>query len=260
LDIERTDEDMSYLVTRGLVLREATYRESDKILTVLVEGHGKRTVRARGCRRNNSPLSAAAQLLVWSDMTLFEYRNRFSLKEAATCMEFRGVREDLETFSLGAYFAETVDSVAEEGVDTPGLLPLILNALYVLDKPSHPLPLVKAAFELKLACLAGYTPALHTCAICGSPTPEEPQLNLQEGILHCARCRRGREKAGSSLPLDASVLSALRYVTDGASKRLFSFQLPPDSLKIFSQVCERFLLTQLDRNFRTLAFYQSIRA
>ena len=45
---------MAHLVTKGLVLREVNYKESDKILTILAEGQGKRTVKAQGCRRKNS--------------------------------------------------------------------------------------------------------------------------------------------------------------------------------------------------------------
>ena len=74
---------MAHLVTRGLVLREVNYKESDKILTVLAEGQGKRTVKAQGCRRKNSPLAAPSQLLVYSEMTWFDYQDRWSLKEAA---------------------------------------------------------------------------------------------------------------------------------------------------------------------------------
>ena len=40
-----------HLVARGVVLREVNYKESDKILTVLTDEGGKRTVKARGCRR-----------------------------------------------------------------------------------------------------------------------------------------------------------------------------------------------------------------
>ena len=48
---------------------------------------GKRTVKARGCRRKGSPLAAAAQLLVYSDMTLFEYRDYFTLNEAESLQQ-----------------------------------------------------------------------------------------------------------------------------------------------------------------------------
>ena len=44
-----------HVVTQGLVLREVSYKETDKILTVLTREGGRRTVKAQGCRRKNSP-------------------------------------------------------------------------------------------------------------------------------------------------------------------------------------------------------------
>ena len=88
------------ITTQGLVLREVSYKESDKILTVLTRDLGKRTVKARGCRKKSSPLAASAQLLVWSDMTLFEYRDHLTLNEASSLEQFWGVREDIEKLAL----------------------------------------------------------------------------------------------------------------------------------------------------------------
>lgn len=240
------------------MLREVSYKESDKILTVLAEGQGKRAVKARGCRRKNSPLAASAQLLVFSDMTLFDYQDFWSLNEAVTVEDFRGLRNDLEKLALGSYFAEAAEVVAEEGVETPGLLPLVLNSLYALDKLNKPPALVKGAFEMKLACLTGYEPLLDACAVCGLPEPVEPRLNLSAGVLHCAGCRGEVGEEGISLPLDPPALAALRHVVYGDPKRLFSFRLPPESLEQFAGVCEGFLLTQLERGFRTLDFYKSL--
>ena len=73
-----------FLTTRGLVLREVRYKESDKILTVLTQHEGKVTVRARGALRKGSRITAATQLLTYSDMTIFENRGRRTLNEAST--------------------------------------------------------------------------------------------------------------------------------------------------------------------------------
>lgn len=248
-----------HTVTRGLVLREVNYKESDKILTVLAEGEGKLTLKAQGCRRKNSPLSAGSQLLVFSDMTLYEYQGRLALKECNTQNEFRGVREDLTKLALGSYFAEVCEAVSEEGIETPGLLSLILNSLYALDKLSKPEDLVKAAFEMKLCCLVGYEPLLDGCAVCGAEVPTESQLNLTEGVLHCKACRRELGEDSISLPLDGPALAALRHIVHGDPKRLFSFQLPEESLQTLGGLCESFLLTQLERGFRTLDFYKGLR-
>ena len=103
------------LTTPGLVLRETNYKEADKILTVLTRDYGKRTVKARGCRRKTSKLTAASQLLVWSDMTLYQRGDFLTLNEAEVLAQFWSVRQDIELLSAASYFAEVTESVAQEG-------------------------------------------------------------------------------------------------------------------------------------------------
>ena len=121
-----------FLTTRGLVLREVRYKESDKILTVLTQHEGKVTVRARGALRKGSRITAATQLLTYSDMTIFENRGRRTLNEASTVEEFLGLRADLGAFALGSYFAELLETVSAEEYPDPPVLQLGLNSLYAL--------------------------------------------------------------------------------------------------------------------------------
>ena len=246
-----------HIVTKGIVLRETNYKEADKILTVLTEEGGKRTVKARGCRRKGSALAASSQLLTWSDMTLFEYKDYYTLNEGSTIALFRNLREDLEKIALGSYFAEVVEAVAEEGHPEPEMLSLLLNCLYALDTMDKPLALVKAAFELRLLCVAGYAPLADVCGVCGEEDPEGTYLNLSEGVLHCASCR-SQVGEGISMPLSPSALSALRYIVYGDPKRLFSFRLDEEGLRLLGDTAEAFLLTQLERGFRTLDFYKQL--
>ena len=177
------------LTTQGIVLRETNYKEADKILTVLTRDLGKRTVKARGCRRKNSKLTAASQLLVYSEMTLSERGEFTTLTEADPLEQFWSVRQDLEDLALASYFAEVTEATAQEGEAAPELLSLLLNSLYALDTLKKPRALVKAAFELKLLCLTGYAPMLEGCAVCGAQEPAGARLHLSQGVLHCARCR-----------------------------------------------------------------------
>lgn len=246
-----------HVVTKGIVLRETNYKDADKILTVLTEEGGKRTVKARGCRRKGSALAAPSQLLVWSDMTLFEYKDYYNLNEGSTINLFRHVRDDLEKLALGSYFAEVVEAVAEEGTPEPEMLSLLLNSLYALDTLNKPPALVKAAFELRLLTVAGFAPLTDGCAVCGKEEPEEAYLNLSEGVLHCAACRGGVGE-GISMPLSPGALAALRYTVEGDPKRLFSFRVDEEGLRLLGAAAEAFLLTQLERGFRTLDFYKQL--
>ena len=246
-----------HLTTKALVLREVSYKESDKILTVLTADEGKLTVSARGCRKKGSAIAAASQLLVWSEMTLYEYQGRWAIKEAVTERQFMGVRGDLEKLALASYFAEATEALAEEGQPEPGLLSLTLNCLHALEKMDLSPRQIKAAFEWKAMALAGYEPMADGCAVCGREPPEEPRIHLGEGVVHCAACR-DQVGDGISMPLSPSALAALRHVIWGDPKRLFSFHISEPSLRQLSDAAEAYLMTRLERGFRTLDFYKSI--
>ena len=245
--------------TKALVLREVDYRESDKILTLLTQEQGKLTVSARGCRKKGSAIAAGCQLLAWSEMVLYDYHGKWSVKEAAAERLFQGVRDDLERLSLGCYFAEVAEVLALEGIPSPELLSLSLNSLHALDRMGEkPLPLVKTAFEWRSMCLAGYEPLVEGCAVCGADPPAEARFHLREGVLHCAACR-DRVGEGISMPLNGQALAALRHIVLGDPKRLFSFRLEGEGLRQLEDAGEAYLHTQLERGFRTLDFYKQIR-
>lgn len=246
-----------YTSTTGIILRETNYKEADKILTVLTRDQGKLTVKARGCRRKNSKLAAACQLLVFSEMTLFQRGEFITLQEATPVEQFWGVREDFNAFSLASYFAELCQVCAEEGMPHPEILSLLLNSLYALDTLRKPHPLVKLVFELRLMGLIGYEPLLEGCAVCGAAEPENPCLHLRNGVIHCARCR-DEAGEGVSMPLTAGGLQAMRHIAWGDGKKLFSFSLQPDSLQRLADGAEAFVLTQLERGFHTLDYYKAI--
>ena len=245
------------LTTQGIVLRETNYKEADKILTVLTRDWGKRTVKARGCRRKNSKLTAASQLLVYSELTLSERGEFTTLTEADPLEQFWSVRQDLETLALASYFAEVAEASAQEGETCPELLSLLLNCLYALDTLKKPRALVKTVFELRLLCLTGYEPRLDACAVCGAPEPLRARLHLSQGVLCCAACR-GWLGGGVSMPLSPGALAAARYIVSGPPKKLFSFALAEESLRRLGQATEAFLMTQQERGFRTLDYYKQL--
>ena len=246
-----------HLTTNALVLREVNYKESDKILTLLTEGEGKLTVSARGCRKKDSPIAAACQLLAWGEFTLYEFRGMWSVKETASERLFDGVRGDLEKVALASYLVEVTEALAEEGRPDPGLLAVTLNCLHALDKLNAPLPQVKAAFEWRSMALAGYEPQIERCGVCFREQPKEPHIHLGEGTVHCAACR-DKLGEGVSMPLTPGALAALRHIVWGPRKRLLSFRLDEDGLGRLSDASEAYLMTRLERGFRTLDFYKAI--
>lgn len=170
--------------------------------------------------------------------------------------QFRGAREDLVKLALGSYFAELTELLTQEDVPSWEILSLLLNTLHTLDTTDCPLEQVKAVFELKLMCLSGFEPLLDGCAVCGEE-PKEPGLHLGEGVLHCGACRKSLGD-GISMPVTEGVVAAMRHVVYGEPKRIFSFRLSREGAEQLANVCEAFMLTQLERGFRTLDFYKQL--
>ena len=244
-----------YLNIQGIVLRVTDYNDRDALLTVLSRNHGKLTVKARGLRRKNSPLIAPCQLLAYGEFTLFEYRGMYTINEAHSIELFTALRRDLTKLSLGTYFAQAAEVISQEDLPNPELQSLLLNCLYGLSKLNLPEPLVKSVFELRAACLAGYTPDLYGCHICGSQTPD--RFDLTAGQLECRGCRN-HESNGIRMPVTPGLLEAMRYICLCDPKRLFGFQVGEETLEMLSGLTEAYLSTQLERGFSALDFYKSL--
>jgi|GEM_PF-12414 len=205
-----------YINTTGIILRETAYKESSKILTVLTGGEGKITVNARGALRRNSKFTAVTQLLVFSEMTLFSSRDRWTLTEARSIEQFSGLRGDVALLALGSYFAELAEAASDEDSPSVQLLPLCLNSLFALSEGIKPPAYVKAAFELRLMAILGFTPLLSHCAACGSDAVERAFLDFSGGVVYCADCAR----AEAAFPGDGGagvVRDGAGVVRDGAA-------------------------------------------
>lgn len=244
-----------YLTTKGLVLRVSPYNDSDAMLTVLTSDHGKISAKVRGLRRRNSPMTAPCQLLAYGQFTFFEYKGSFTVNEASSVEMFDKLRRDLTKLSLGTYFAQVAEVLSQEDLPNPELLSLVLNCLYGLAGLDLDQMQVKAVFELRSACLAGYFPDLSGCHICANQYPD--LFLISEGRLECSACRN-RSFQGIRFPITAGILSAMRYICHCTGKKLFQFSLPQEAMSALADLTESYLCTQLERSFSTLDFYKSL--
>ena len=179
----------------------------------------------------------------------------YSINEAHAIELFRGLRRDLTKLSLGTYFAQVADILAQEDLPSPELLSLVLNCLYALDRLHIAEQQIKAVFELRAACIAGYTPDLYGCYRCGYTLPERFNINL--GRLECTQCRE-EDSGGLRMPLTHGVLDCMRYICTCDTKKIFQFQVGEMTAESLAYISEAYLASQLEQGFSTLDFYKKI--
>ena len=246
-----------FKTTRGLILREVKYKEADRIITVLTDDMGKLSAKARGALRKGSKLSAATQSLVFSELTMFENRGKWSVNEGSTLEEFKGLRGSLSALALASYIAECTEALTGEETTEPQILQPALNCLFALSNEMYPEEHIKAAFELRLMCLAGYEPDLSGCSVCGGHETSEMYFLPSEGRICCSECRK--KLSGSFFAVGDAALDAMRYILTAEPKRLLAFALPEAARKELYRAAEAYLTAQTERRFSTLDYWKKVK-
>lgn len=249
------------LKIKGLIVRTVDIGEADRMLTVLTADYGRISIYARGVRSIKSHRLGSTQLFCFSEMSLTLRGDRYTLGEVTPIEDFYQLREDIVRLALAGYIADAVSVLTIEGDDQSDILRLTLNTLYLLASGSKPLPLVKGAFELRLASLLGFMPDLSVCSVCSSENAT--YLVPSDGVLICGECLIKHNALSpneqiNAISLTKSILYAMRYVLTAPDKRVFAFSIEEKEQEQFSDICEKYLLCHIDRGFDTLEFYKII--
>lgn len=246
-----------FIKTKGLITREVRFKDTDKILTVITADRGVLTVKARNVLRIKSQLSAGCQLLAFTDFTLFENRGMLTVNAAEPIELFMGLRNDACRLALASYLADLSEKIAESDAGTAELMRLALNCLYALSERGSDMELVRAAFEMRAAALAGYEPQLDVCGCCGE-IPEEPYLSPADGTVYCKACLPPDGNGMRPIPCPARILPLLRFFLTAPLNRLIPTVNDETLIRDAVYVTERYLLAQLDNDSKALRYYKSL--
>lgn len=146
---------MKTIRTRAIVLRRTNYGEADRILQLLTPG-GKRSVMAKGVRREKSRLAGGIELFAVSDVVIGEGRGELGILTSARLIQFYGhIMQDYDRMQA-AYMVMKHVARASEMVDEPEWYGILSEVLMALDVPSIQLELVETWFYLRYAALLGH--------------------------------------------------------------------------------------------------------
>ena len=241
------------LKTDGIVIREQTTGEQDRLITILTREKGIIKGFVNGGRNPKNKNVAATGLLCYSDFSIEKTkRDVFVIKEATAKEVFFSLRENIVSLSLAQYFAELTYELGPREEDSSEFLSLLLNAVFLLTQEKKDKSLIKAVTELRMLCLAGYMPALVACTSCGQYESETMFFDMTSGELFCNECNL----KSSLQKLSLTTVSAMRYICFSEPQKIFSFNIPKNDMSDLSFVSEIFLRNITKRKYKTLDFYK----
>lgn len=241
--------------TEGLIIKEQTVGESDRLVTVLTKDNGVVRAFARRAKNLKDSKSAATQLLCYSRLSIFKGRDKYIIDDAEPIEVFFGLRRDIGALSLAQYFCELAYLMVPEDTDSAEYLRIILNSLHFLSKGTRPKRMLQSVTELRLFSAVGYMPDLVACAECAAYESDPMFFLPDSGVLLCRDCFH--ETGEPYIALPSGVLTAMRHIVFADFSKLYSFSLPEEALKILNAATESYVVRTLHTMPKTLEFYKS---
>jgi len=181
--------------TEAIVIKSMKYRDTSKIVTFYSRQFGKLKGIAKGARRSDNKFGSSLEPLGHVALVIYkkEQRDLHLISQCDSIQSFGKIHDSIEKISVGLSILELVDRLAHEEEENLPLFSLLVEALSVLDRSARNYQSLAWSFQIRMASLLGYAPALDSCSICGkSMMDTEPTSNvgfqLINGAILCSDC------------------------------------------------------------------------
>jgi DNA repair protein RecO (recombination protein O) len=140
--------------SRAIVLRRTNYGEADRILDLLTPD-GRKSIMARGVRKEKSKLAGGIELFAVSDVTIGEGKGDLGILTSARLVIF--YRHILEDYDRMQFAYETLSQIsrASASLDESEWYDIAAEVLAGLDVLTVSLQLIQTWFYVRIAALLG---------------------------------------------------------------------------------------------------------
>lgn len=237
-----------YYQSRGIILRQRDFKDSDKLLSIFTEKQGKVTAIAKGVKKARSSLRASVQPFCHSYLHFSQGKN-VDLVTQAKLLDFYGnSRQDLERALHCYYLMELLDKSLQEHQPLPDLYQILITVMEALNEQGLN-PLYIRYFESQLMVRLGYKPVLRQCVVCGQKPAGPFRFSLADGGLVCPACQAGNE-AVVMISLSGESLGLLGLLNEGSLPALNRLKASPAALNQIEGFLEKYLEFHLDHRFK----------
>jgi len=239
----------------GIVIRQADFSESSRVVTFFTREYGRVSVLAKGAKRLKGPFNAALDLLSTCGIVFLKKSSGALgiLTQAHLLTRFTPIAGELNSLYGGYYVADLLYQLTEDFDADERLFELAQQTLAELATPeADPLTAI-VQFEVGILVCAGLFPDLSSCAVCGNAVETEAKFAhwVSQGGLLCGSCRR-EEYSGRSVT--GGVIAVLRKLSNPGSGLAARVRLTKDQTRECHQLAVSAITHVLGRQPGTLRY------
>lgn len=237
---------MKTVKTKGIIIAEKVMSDFDKMLTILTPNMGKIECVAKGSRRPKSLLMAGTQFLCFGDYMLYKGGENYSMNSCETIELFYNIRTDLDKLKYAVYITKIINDVTTENQNNYKILQLYLNTLYVISNIDKDLEFVTSIFRLRLLSIIGYRPEIEECKTC-KEKENLTKFSIRDNGFKCTAC--GKQDKGA-IDMSETTKDAIRYIILSDAKKIYSFQVPKESIEELKIISKLYLTEKLEKEYK----------
>ncbi len=231
-------------IVRGVVIREISVGERDKIITILAKDIGKISISCKGSRKATSKTASGTSLFTYGDFNLYTGLKHFKLNNVDILKSFYKIAYDYDTLVFASYFAEILDKINFFIEENNQILYLLIKSLKSLEDKNISPKLTCTIFNFRLADLLGYSPILDYCTSCFL-VDFEPIFFGKEGIL-CKNCK------DKDLPLKEGDVFVLKYILESDIEQVFNFSIGEEKINYLYNISVKYIQGHVDFRVKSL--------
>ena len=249
------------ITVEGIVIGRRTIGEANCFIDILTKEYGVIEVTAHGVNKINSKNMSATSLFSYAVFCLSKNGTKYALNSSQPKYSFYNISQSIENLALASYFAEIVKFSSASEQPDENALRFFAITLYELEKSNIPAEQIKAVFELRICAMLGFMPDLRACRFCACYESETMFFLDNDGVIVCGDCAAENDeflRSHEFTKLSPALLYAMRYCIFTELDRTYKFTLTADLIKVLSMISERYILSQMNRSFRSLEYYKQL--
>ncbi len=235
----------------AIILRTYPLKETDKLIVLFSQEHGKIRGVVNGGQRIKSRFSGKLEPLSWIEFSGFQRRNQqlVSIDSIEVIKGFGLILEDYHTFLRSAYLLEIILKTMPDREVNQNVFRLLLHVLpaFVKIDTSEAALLYFQVWYLKFG---GFFPDLYKCCKCGNSLAKKGRVYCEEknqGFM-CGACTFG---IGRQISVENMEL--FKLLTKMSLVELLKGNQISKNINHLSTIVEELIETSFERKFDTLS-------